>query len=277
MKRYFASFLMVACLASLSWAQGTKELFDARKCQEELEIMKGILGTTLSFIAQNAQRQAAGTASTRTGTVLSRWGYSGINAFYLYGQGAVFVIPGSSLRGVSSFAYSDGLKALASAQARLVQESDQIAALAAGAGAGMGAGTATAAPPKPSQAPKTPPPPQTQEELSKKLNEQLERAKKTSEDRLANREKLIKAIAEMKGYLLEALANYGDSLTTVKPNEYINVVISADDFDNIFVLNGDVETTHREVISVQKSWITDFKAGRLTLDAFKQRALQYNE
>jgi hypothetical protein len=32
-----------------------------------------------------------------------------------------------------------------------------------------------------------------------------------------------------------------------------------------------------DTISVQKSWITDYKAGRLTVDAFKQKVLQYAE
>jgi hypothetical protein len=105
MKKHLARFLVISCLAAFSWAQGKVDLFDIGKSQQELEIMKGILGTTLSFVAQNLQRQSASTSGTsKVNTpfgpvaVSTPWRSSNMHAFYLYGQGAVFVFPTSSLR-----------------------------------------------------------------------------------------------------------------------------------------------------------------------------------
>ena len=114
MKKYFAGILIFTCLGSFSWsaAQGAKaDLFDVLKSQQELEIMKGILSTTLSFVAQSLQKQSTAQAGTRGTTTpfgsvsvySSGLRFSNMNAFYLYGQGAVFVIPSSTLRSSSFF------------------------------------------------------------------------------------------------------------------------------------------------------------------------------
>lgn len=302
MKKHLTSLLIAACLGTISWAQGNKELFDTKKSAQELEVMKGILGTTLGFAAQEGQ-QKAGTSASMTvfrGTTYGPFVYSypnRISAYYLYGQGAVFVVPGSLLaRG----AYS----------------------LGSGSGFGIGGGVgvpakATMAPPAPpapavspaTPVPPTPPPPpaptQASEQAYKQAMEAYQAAMKSMEQRLkeleaqyadrmkayeksqkerdaslvllqqqlekdqkdveARRQRLNADIGTMKASIIETLANYGDSLTTVKPNEYINVVIIVDGSDGT------------NVVSAQKSWITDFKAGRLTLDAFKQKVLQYSE
>ena len=86
----------------------------------------------------------------------------------------------------------------------------------------------------------------------------------------------MEAMAQAKVYLIEALANHGDSLTTVKPNEYVTLVLTADDVIVLFAGSEDA-SSHRQIISVQKSVITDYKAGRLSLDGFKQKVLQYTE
>jgi hypothetical protein len=284
MKKHVVTLLILTCLGAFSWAQGSKELFDARKSREELEIMRGILGTTMSFVSQNAQRSAGTTPTARSGQYISTssWRVSNINAFYLYGQGAVFVIPSSSLR-MSAFFNQDGVGfafALDEAGRALEAAKADIERVGAKRAASSGVG-APAAAPMVAQTPKPTAPaaaPQSQEELRKKLAEQVEKSKKSREDLLASREKLQKMLDEMKGYLIETLANYGDSLTTVKPNEYINIVFSTDDADGFALMNdGSAVDARRQVISVQKSWITDYKAGRLSMDAFKQKALQYNQ
>jgi hypothetical protein len=48
-----------------------------------------------------------------------------------------------------------------------------------------------------------------------------------------------------------------------------------DDGGSLF--GSDRTSSHCQVVSAQKSWITDYKAGKLTLDAFKQKVLQYSE
>jgi hypothetical protein len=347
MKKYLATFLIATCLGTLSWAQGTKsELFDTKKSQDELYVMKAVLASTLAIAAQNLERRAATaaaqaqaspttqvqtpfgplTASRASGYALaSPWGYANIDAFYLYGQGAVFMIPASALR--------------------LSRYTSTAAGTGGGGGRGSGRGTGEgvaggvvggvlggtrggtvggvpagvpATPPQPAAVPKPaappappppPPPPQVtstnSDEVQKMLAAQLkayeeqirkyqeaiqkdraaldtfrqalEKSSQTnlaqfqqqlesqSKDVEARRAQTIAALGEIKKDLIEALANYGDALTTVKPNEYISIVILLD------------ESQGPTVISAQRSWITDYKAGRLTLDAFKQKVLQYSE
>ena len=97
--------------------------------------------------------------------------------------------------------------------------------------------------------------------------------KKSREEEAAKQEKFIESLSQIRVYLIEALANYGDSLTQVKSGEYINLVLYSDSYDTV---TNRMKTRH-DIISAQKSWITDYKAGRINLDTFKQKVLQYIE
>ena len=327
MKRTLSSLAIIFCLGALAWAQGTKtELFDVKKSQQELEIMKGILATTISFVAQNLQAPTTKEVTTPFGsitstgakTVMTPFGpttvsprplslsSSSINAFYLYGQGAVFVVTASNLRlGTSYSAYSDLTRSYEDASLQVVEARTLLQAqekalakagqVLAGVGQGTGSGTGQGVvggvaggvvggappppPPKPEAAPKPPAPPApkaaSQEDLQKQLAQLQEKARKSREDQEQQRARLTEMLGEIKMYLIEALANYGDSLTTIKPNEYVTLVIMTDDAGALF--GSDRASSHCELISAQKSWVTDYKAGKLSLDAFKQKVLQYSE
>jgi len=298
MKKQISSIVVFLCLGALCWAQTARtELFDAKKSQQELEIMKGILATTLNFVAQEVQKPAAGTRAE--GRLAYSWGGGMFrpSAFYLVGQGAVFVIPASSLRvpGMVGSAFNllaagDFERATMQTSRELQQASREMELLSERMARQAGERRGVTPPPQPGQAakPGTPPPatgapappapPQVnQEELRKKLAEAQERVKKVREETEANRARFMEILAQVKSYLIEALANHGDSLTTVKPSEYINLVIMTDDNDGRFGWDEGAGRAGHEVISVQKSWISDYKAGRLTIEAFKQKALQYNE
>jgi hypothetical protein len=321
MKKTLSSLTIIFCLSALAWAQGSRtELFDVKKSQEELEIMKGILATTISFVAQNLQTSPAKETTTTSGQAAAaprpnvvttpfgqvttsirtfRLSSSSINAFYLYGQGAVFVIPASNLRlGNYGSAYLDLTRSyeLMDLQEKALAKASQ--ALGSGVGQGTGSGTGQGVvggiaggvvggvpppppppPPKPATAPQAPTPPApkaaSQEDLQKQLQQLQEKARKSREEQEQQRAQMTETLGKIKTYLIEALANYGDSLTTIKPNEYITLVIMTDDSGSLF--GSDRASSHCEMVSAQKSWITDYKAGKLTLDAFKQKVLQYSE
>jgi hypothetical protein len=112
--------------------------------------------------------------------------------------------------------------------------------------------------------------------VRKRLAEAQDKVKRRREESEQERQKLMEAVAQAKVYLIEALANHGDSLTTVKPNEYVNLVLTTDGA-NVLFAGTEEPASRRQIISVQKSVITDYKAGRLTLEAFKQKVLQYTE
>ena len=98
----------------------------------------------------------------------------------------------------------------------------------------------------------------------------LETVKKWRDEDNASWQKLLQAIDKIQTPLIETLANYGDSLTVVKPEEYINLVLMTDESTSL-------QKKRLDIISARKSWITDYKAGRITLDEFRQQVLQYNQ
>jgi Skp family chaperone for outer membrane proteins len=114
----------------------------------------------------------------------------------------------------------------------------------------------------------------TDEERRKKQKDLLEkfeaRAEKNREEAQKKREKLLQSLADIKANLIETLANYGDSLTTVKSDEYINLVLNTEDPEA-------ANKKRSDTISAQKSWITDYKAGRLSLQDFRGKVLQYTQ
>ncbi len=291
MKRHLAALVLIATAGTLSWgsAQTARtDLFDTKKSQQELEVMRGILGTTLSFVAREMQNRNTGAASGEEGMLRGfGWG-NNVNAFYLYGQGATFVVP------MSRFAYGHlaALEigesvnhAMEDVQHELEAATASLEAQAAARGLQSPLPPAPPAPPAPVVAPAPParaatpavaatpsPSPRaarSAQDARTRLAEAQQRVKERRQQSEQRRQKMLESIEQVKGYLVEAIANHGDSLTHVKPNEYINIVITADGGD-FFDSDG-----RREVISVQKSTITDYKAGRLSLDAFKQKVLQY--
>jgi len=105
MNRPAIALILISILGLLSWvsAQGTRtDLYDVKKSQQELEVMKGILSTTLRFVANEIRNRdiAAQNKPGESPRRISMGGYGGgasVSAYYLYGQGATFVIPISSL------------------------------------------------------------------------------------------------------------------------------------------------------------------------------------
>ena len=275
--------------------------------------MRGILSTTLGFVMKELRGKDSSPPEPKEEFFYTSWRSSNVSAFYLYGQGAIFIIPASSFRNVFSPFDKEGR--LWDAQEYEIAREHEIeaAALAAeadvhvlaelkeaggvvggvlggvvggvpggvegGIPGGVKAGTRVQAPvapqppPAPSAAaPTAPKPARSQDEIRKKLFKAQEEVKQRRDQAEAKRAKFLDQLAEIKVYLVEALANHGDSLTHVKPNEYITILITSDEGD----MFKDSTRSHREVLSVQKSAVMDYKAGKLTLDAFKQKVLNYN-
>ena len=337
MKKQYVASLLLAGLAFMPWATSQSvrtDLYDLKKSQQELEIMRGILSTTLSFVAKELRSKSA---TTRSGDMPGEYFHIGrvsnIESFYLYGQGAVFIIPASSLRPLFASTTYRGPMALLSpdhpdalsgrvaeelrvvhvdleANERALREITTQAELEAlaninlnfaeGVPGGVVGGVAGGIPggvvggvvggvpggvrqaPRRAQAAQAPQPtpqpaqsPDNPENIRKRLAEAQDRVKRRREETEEKRVKFLEQLDQVKGFLIETLANHGDSLTQVKPGEYITLVITSDGGDGIFRESGG-SRTYRDVLSVQKSAVTDYKAGKLTLDAFKQRVLQYS-
>lgn len=105
------------------------------------------------------------------------------------------------------------------------------------------------------------------EETEKKLKEQRERQQ-------ARRAQFWEQIDRIKDPLLEVLAKHGDSLSQLRPNEYITFMIT-DQWGDPFSLSSNRQFPQSRLFSVQKSAITDYKSGKLSLEDFKSRVLDY--
>jgi hypothetical protein len=326
MKKHLSLLSIILGVALLAWgtAQNAQtNLFDLKKSQQELEIMKGILGTTLSFVAREIQNRSTGASAQGDVLIGSRIGLPDVSAFYLYGQGAAFIVPLSNLRFAmfkgnryalarpyddlngltAAYESQQALQSMLTAQPgmnlasdelvahsheleELAREQAEVTAALAGEKASTGVGIAQAPVPKTPKAPMAAATPATspvptkaattqerREEMKKKLFEAQEKVKQRQQEFEAQQKKFMESLGEVKVYLIEALATHGDSLTHVKPNEYINLILTVDGFASYYGTSG--TRMQREIISVQKSTIADFKASKITMDQFKQRVLQY--
>jgi hypothetical protein len=296
-------------LLSLNGSQSAQvQPFDLRKCQQELEIMKGILRTTLGFASQelgsSLKNEKVETKPGSKRIVFARGGDFSIGAFYLAGQGAVFTIPTSGVRDLMrarkedfAFALAGDLKGRGSNGAWMEQLGNQLNELSAQLQDSFGVEgfAALAAVPEPPVAPQPPAPavspaspapvprpgqttdshPATQREkqLRQKLSELQEKVKQRGEEEEARQAKFRESLSQLKVFLMEAMANHGDSLSVVKPGEYVNLVLV--DETNRWFGDDSGDRAQREILSVQKSVITDYKTGKLSLEAFKQKVLNY--
>ncbi len=304
------AFVCAVLLPLNSFESAPSQPFDLKKCRQELEIMKGILKTTLGFASKELVSVKRETRPGKVDVFLRGIEFSNIGAFYLAGQGAVFTIPASGLRDrfgkmPAAFAFADGnfkfdfdfsdqseLLNTLRAQIDSLNEQlhngffglrgpDVVAALAVPPAPPAPSAAGPGPVPSPPQAPNPNNDKESKErmaakekELRLKLSELQEKVKKRGEEEEARAEKFREGLEQLKVFLVEALANHGDSLTVVKPNEYLNLIITEDN-GRWLGLGDDGERVQREILSVQKSVVTDYKAGKLTMDAFKQKVMDY--
>ena len=301
MKKSHMIFVLLGSLALLGFGnlQGSQAPpFDPTKCQRELEVMKGILRTTLDFAMKE---YSGGETSVMKGYFKMGPGFlnpGNITAFYLAGQGAVFTIPASTIRssflrrgehmkiaiGPEEFDLGEFNDAMADLRNEMKDLSEELSSLGKEMSADQVVSPLPPPPPEPPSPGQVPPPAPykikeknskklngKEVDLQKKLSDLQDRAKKRQEEFEASKAKFRANLEQIKGVLVEALANHGDSLSTVKPHEFINLVIV--DEGGGWLAND--SEGKREIISVQKSIIADYKAGRLTPEEFKQKVLNY--
>jgi len=85
----------------------------------------------------------------------------------------------------------------------------------------------------------------------------------------AHQQAFLQVLNGVREPLVDTLAQYGDSMYGVNPDEYINLVFQVSPLASL-----NASGRGSEVISVRKSWITDYKAGKMTLEEFRKKVLQ---
>jgi hypothetical protein len=273
-KRTLTSVVAVPVVLALlaTGLTGGEELFDSKRSQREIEIMCGILRTSLDFAAEDLEGPFAP----------ARW--RSIDGFYLYGQGAVFVIPipgpssyGLRPRPTGVVGWSPAAPAPPAAVENRLAEAYVVESLAAMEAAEAEQAEVEAYLAELERL-------QEVEKNRKELAEQIEEAKARAQERKAEIERLERKRAEqlaeyraqlnqLEEQLVETLAGHGDSLSQVAPDEYVTLVLSPDGLGHSRF--SDESGQPARIVSVKKSTITAYKTGKLSEDAFRKAVLKY--
>jgi flagellar motility protein MotE (MotC chaperone) len=246
---------------------------DSQKSRQELETMEGILSTTLGYAVQRLGGNQA--AEGDRAFKFHRMDGGEVNGYYVYGQGAVFMIPISALQRHQEMDFAFAMPDIDV----LIEPAVKAGLEAAVAGWEISSEIqAEQAKEKSEQLQ------QKAEERKKELTKNMEKQKekiqqlqeKTKQRRAemeARRKELIGRLDQVKVDLKDALARYGDSLSIVKPEESVTIILS----DERGFRWGDSEGGNIcHVLTVKKSLATDLKSGKITREEFNRRVVDYS-
>jgi hypothetical protein len=287
MKTCFSAVTMIIVLTAFAWGQNAPASPDAKVLEKEMEIIRGILGSELTSYIQDLRDQYGDPYPGRTmlnvpviadmnaspNLSISFWSSGGNseslppidisalsnaivnnlhsasigNGFYLPEQGVVFMIPTSVLRNNVRIA----LPAPMSSVAAIDNLRERIRGLEASIHE----------------------PGARHEEMvavRKEINElqkdmQALMSGMQYDEAAINNQTFRQALDGLKNLLVDTLAKYGDSLSAVKPGEHINLILQRPSWD--------ASGPNVGIISARKSWITDYKAGKMTLEEFRKKVL----
>jgi len=168
-----------------------------------------------------------------------------VRGYYLHDQGAVFLVPLPGLPHAENLAVIYGSEVEFAEQAELLEGAVVI--------------------PSPDQ-----------RRRAAEWGESRKRRKEEAEERLqAYRDRIAAATTQ----LIAALANHGDSMTLLADEQYINLILTTGPRHPWPVLVAAATPGPRvpeaQVLSVKRSWIRDYKAGRITLAQLEAKVLRY--
>ncbi|MDX1388215.1 MAG: hypothetical protein R3344_03445, partial [Acidobacteriota bacterium] len=203
--------LAIALGATALTARGETPDFDLKESQQEIEVMKGILRTTMTFASDDLEGVLAD----------NDWERSAIDGYYLVGQGAVFMISLPAPHGSRFY------------PAEIVGLSPGPSTI--GQGSGYVVGTTAEAPGSDASAAYT-----EAEDFYRAVavegglsKEELDARRAETEKRRAERERIRaeqidqfeSQLEILKRQLVETLGRHGDSLAQVADDEYVTIIL----------------------------------------------------
>ncbi len=274
--------IMLALLVTLCFTLvkpvADQPVVDSQKSRQELETMEGILSTTLGY----AVKRLGGNQAAEGDRVFRfhRMDASDVSGYYVYGQGAVFMIPISALQREQdtdfAFAMPEIGELVSSAvDVGLAAAGASLDAVAAGKPGEVDAAKIKEKAEKIQQQAEARQKDLTQnlEKQKEKMQQFQEQAKKRRTEMEERRKELISRLGQVKVDLKDALARYGDSLSIVKPDESVTIILS----DDRGFRWGDGESNSIcHVLTVKKSLVTDLKSGKITREEFDKRVVDYS-
>lgn len=264
--------------------------FDTARVEKEIEIMKSILSTTLSFVRQDAFEELSDSGLEMSELeALGHGNDSQIEGFYLFEQGTLLRIslprlPSNETKKLAALEsklarVKRGLDKdlhLAGAQLHLLEHelnlvyedfSEYSAALDKFSDLVDYAAELEHADS-----------PEGREEWEKKVQQKVEKYQselKTQKARMQELERKADQYREsVKQALIEAIANHGDSLSHLKPDEYLNLML-VEDSGHPWELGPEESKPGSTVLSVKKSDISAYRSGNVDLTQFGARVMEY--
>ena len=262
---------------------------DKDRAAREIEIMKSIIATTLSFVQKDSAEELSGLVEE-----FEVYGDSGhykdqIEGFYLYEQGTLMRIslPRLPVDGSRQLAalekklrkvkqglgkdlpYVDVQLHLVEHELSMVYENLQEYSEAMEMAAQLADYTAQL---------EEADSPEKRQEYEKQLQQRIEKY----EQELIAQRKRMKEVAEKTGRfrskvkqaLVEAVANHGDSLSHLKPDEYLNLMI-VEDSGHRWAMGHTGHESRPVVLSVRRSDISAYRTGSIDMAEFGSRVMEY--
>jgi len=269
--------------------------FDPKRSQHEIQVMISILSTSIQLAKEEFDPSSS---DPRRTTGIGVWSLSsrggGVRGYYLYGQGAVFTIPFPCLTGKTTEEWEKTMEKLAQleagtrknveslmAQANFLESQVEMARqLAELERLQLEEGFyAPVAPPAPPAAP-APSAREARNERNlearkKEIRERIARLKvRLQETREKTEEQRTRAEKErtvLREELFRVIATHGDSLTHVKDNEYINLILK----ESCEPFGWNASDARQTILSVRKTDVRAYRSGELTLDQLRSKFIEY--
>jgi hypothetical protein len=273
---------------------------DSRQGGKELEIMKSVISTSLAMTRKDLRsEEEKGNRNRRYESFLDA---DAIEGYYLHGQGVVFTIPYPCLAGNFAGELHELEISLDVINEMDMGDIDQLVDETAFLESQVELQRHELemqrhefhfnipSPPRPPEPPHAPEVPgieeeqesaeisrsserniATQKEVEKRvarIKTNLRKVREESEEQKENADVERKAI---KQELINVVAVHGDSLTQVKENEFINLVLR----DRCDRFGWSDEESSQTVLSIRKSDITAYRSGQLTLEQLKSSFVEY--
>lgn len=264
--------------------------------EKELEVMKSVISTSLSLAKKSLREEEP--QEIRFGRYrryTTDFNADVIEGYYLHGQGVVFTIPYPCLSGRFPGNWEneidirlDEIMEGAEVDRDLVEQ--EVALLMNEVELQrqeLGLLHSVPPPPPPPSAPPAPEAPESPDpapapaaakeaaEAAKNLEKQVKKIKvrlgEVKEQTEEQKERTAKEREAIKKELIEVVAAHGGSLTQVRENEFINLILR----DSCEPYSWDDSSDARTVLSVKKSDLSAYRSGQITLEQLKSRFIEY--
>ena len=262
---------------------------DKVQAEKELEIMKSVISTSLSLAKKGLRAEDSSEGRrVRYERYATDFIEDGIEGYYLYGQGVVFTVPYPCLSGRFPGDWENEIHVRLDEimegdlidREFLEQEVELLRNEVELQRQELGLSHSVPPPPPPPVAPYAQEPgdaarkeaiAEVEKNLENKVSKIKVRLREVKEQTAEQKEKTAKERQAIKQELISVVAVHGDSLTQVKENEFINLILW--DQCEPFVWNNSKD--ERIVLSVRKSDISAYRSGQMTLEQLKSRFIEY--